>query len=491
MGWQTFKLMGFAPDLPKTTPGILMSTQYCVPTDRGIGDGPAIADISSSALSTVSMGGALLAKTDATQELIVGTATKLYGFDLSTTLTDRSGGAYNASSTNTWSVTQFGNIALAANLGDQLQYRTIGAAANFASVGVAPVPKASIVVTCGPVSAPFVMVFDYADGVNTDRDGWKCSAISDYTGWTAGTNSCATGRLLDNVTGPVTAAIPYRDGVVAFKRTGMYVGRYDGPPAIWAWQRVSSTVGCIGKNAVAAGDDVIYFANDDGMWMYDGSYPRRIPGYCTSFWASTLKASPPTTDDRNYFHVVFDNKQHLVYFTQGQSTPSISGGLVFNTISGLWTILTSPVNAAQTVNAREFISAKYVISSNKKVSILSYGDTTPDHIASSFDGWMISDYVNTFKLKAVRPEWSYPATLSATNVSWLSGAFYTFSSERSPQPGSIGSPLNVVSPVARVPGKLDGMISGDIVSFNVSVAASNPWEVSGGIALNLDVTGKS
>jgi hypothetical protein len=488
VAWNDYKLVGFAADLPVTTPGYFTTILGCVPTDRGIGSGPIVAETSSTAINTTSTGGALLAKTDATGELIVGTATKLYGFDLSTTLTDRSAAAYNASTTNTWSVTQFGNIALAANLGDQLQQRTIGAAANFASVGAAPVPKASIVVTCGPVTAPFVMVFDYADGTNTDRDGWKCSAISDYTGWTSGTNSCATGRLLDNVTGPITAAIPYRDGVIAWKRRGMYIGEYTGPPNIWSWRRISSDVGCIGKNACAVADDVVYFSDDSCVWQFDGSYPRKVPGSVQKYWADTVLTLAPSTADRNYYRVVFDKEKHLIWFTTGTATAAETYGLAYNFVSGFWTQALTVLRSSTGVIVRELLSARYMVSiSNLKVGTLSWGSNGTEPKGASILGWALSDRVNTPIIKGIRPHWSIGPTLATSG--WVTGTLYALDSERSLQPGS-SSRTTLSTMSFRQPGKLDGVGSAEIMTFSMVLSDGITWEMTG-LSIDVEKAGRS
>jgi hypothetical protein len=490
VAWQDFKLIGFAPDLPVTTPGYFVQMYNAVPTDRGIGNGPSLFVGSSTAINTLSLGGALLSKTDATQELIVGTATKLYGYDLVTTLTDRSGGAYNASATNTWSVTNFGNIALAANLGDQLQQRTIGAAANFASVGAAPVPKASIVVTCGPTSAPFVMVFDYTDGVNTDRDGWKCSAVSDYTGWTTGTNSCATGRLLDNIPGPVTAAIPYRDGVIAWKRTGMYVGEYTGPPNIWSWRRISSDVGCIGKNACVEANDAIYFADDSGLWVYDGSYPKPVPGYTQKYWCDLVASASPTAADRNYHRVFWDKPRHLLWFFVGQSSQGGQQyGVSYNTVSGLWCLAAAMGNAGATLLTGDWISARYFVDNNKKVGYVSWGANNTEPDAATLTGWCVSNSVDHAQIKGVRPHWSTaPSSLFS---GWCSGNLYTLFSERDLVPGATAFGALSTTPMAfRQPGKLDGVICGEVVTFDISVIAGKDWEITG-TSVDLGKAGRS
>lgn len=487
MPWQGYKLIGFAPDLPVTTPGVFTDMQYVVPTDRGYGPGPVYALASSAALNNDSLNAALLSKTDNTQELIIGTVTKLYGFDLATTLTDRSAAAYNATATNTWSITQFGNIALAANLGDQLQQRTIGAGANFASVGAAPVPKASIVVTCGPVTAPFVMVFDYIDGVNTDRDGWKCSAISDYTGWTAGTNSCATGRLLDNSPGPVTAAIPYRDGVIAWKRNAMYVGRYDGPPAIWAWQRISSDVGCIGKNACVVADDVVYFTDESGIWMFDGSNPRRVPGYTQKFWGDKYVLGV-TDADRNLTRVVWDKPKHLLWFLAPSSgSRTTIPGVTYNTVSQLWGLLRgqSFANAGGTIVAADMLSARWVFApSSLKVVSLSWGASGGEPRASTINGWGFCDRINTTNIGGIRPHWANSPQISVSN--WCSGNVYQLGSLRDMQPGAAIFPVATATFAGafRQPGKIDVKGSGDAITFDMAQIAGIDWEMDG---LSLDV----
>jgi hypothetical protein len=499
MAWQDFKLLGFTPDLSVTTPGYLVNTYNCVPTDRGIGPGPRIADSSSTSINTISTGGALVSSLAGTQELIVGTATKLYGFDLGTTLTDRSGGAYNASTTDTWSITAFGNIVLAANRNDFLQQRTIGAAANFAAVGAAPVPKASIVITAGPTSAPFAVVFDYNDGTNNDVDGWKCSALADYTNWTASTaTQSAFGRLLDGIPGAITAAIPYRDGIVAWKRTGMYVGAYTGVDggtnAIWSWRRISSDIGCIGKNACVEANDVIYFMDDSGIWMFDGSYPRQVPGAMQKSWADVVLVRSPTTASRNYYKAIWDKRKHLLWFLGGQYTTNIliMEGLAYNTVSGLWTNVnqTPFANTAATVSVSEMISARYVVSANKNISTLTWGASGSDPPLSFVYFWCIGNGIITPIIKGIRPHWSSGPTSAVSN--WITGGVQVFDSERSVQP----SPFNFATVVADVagvfgqPGRIDVMASGAALVPYVWTTDGIDWEITG-VSIDIAAAGKS
>jgi hypothetical protein len=501
VAWQDFKLLGFCPDLPVTTPGTSFLMKGCYPTDVGIGGGIGFEEVSSSAANTAATGAEYVTSLSNTSEIIVGTASKLYSFDLATTLTDRSGAAYSSTDTNSWKFTTFGNIVLAANLGDQLQQRTIGAAANFASVGAAPVPKASIVVTVGPTSAPFAMVFDYTDGVNTDRDGWKSSAVSDYTGWTSGTNSCATGRLLDNVSGPITCAIPYRDGVIAWKSGGMYIGEYTGPPNIWSWRRISSDVGCIGKNAAVVADDVVYWQDQSGLWMFDGSVPRRVPGYVHAYWNKTVAALSLGDSNRHQYRTVWDKAKHIIWFLPVGHRQ----GLGYNTVSQLWVQALSPTiplgyptsttntlfltDNGGTVSCAYLITGAWAMSNGKKVSSVSY---TPTTFQTYYYGWALTDHKTSPAISGVRPHFiSTNATSAGLGTApTLGGFLYAHNGAYEMVPGDVTTtPIATVTMAARSPGYLDGIISANEVVTFAFVLTNKYWEI-GGISLDLDRAGK-
>src|SRR5882724_11892185 len=134
-GAVTFKLtkiVGFAPDLPATTPGILIACLGIMPTVRGIGSPPIFtvqttAGGTSGAMDAAATGAAQLAKADGTIRRYIGTSAKLWEYDGAITITDRSGSAYSASSTQGWSFCSFGDIALASNYGNTIQKASGGA----------------------------------------------------------------------------------------------------------------------------------------------------------------------------------------------------------------------------------------------------------------------------------------------------------------------------------------------------------------------------
>src|SRR5690348_10537837 len=104
-------IVGFAPDLPQDTPGIITSSSAIVPTERGIASGINTVVVGS-AKSGVPCGGFIATKIDGTQRLIVGTPTKLWDSE-----SDVSGTTYNADASQNWSFAQYGDVTLAVNKG--------------------------------------------------------------------------------------------------------------------------------------------------------------------------------------------------------------------------------------------------------------------------------------------------------------------------------------------------------------------------------------
>jgi hypothetical protein len=426
MAWQDFKLIGFAPDLSITTTGNIVTCDHWYPTIKGFRQGPWIRSDStiggtSGAIDTQSLGSAVVSKTDGTQRIFVGTAAKLWEYDGNATITDRSDTAYSATSTNSWSFTQFGDVTLAANLGNTL--RQINAGGTFSNVGAAPVPKASIIVTCGPTSAPFVMAFDTDNGTNAYRDGWINSGIADATSgvaWTIGTNGCQSGRLIDDLPGPITAAVPFGDGVIAFKPAGMYVGSYatelaDG----WSWKRIARGVGCIGKNAVINVNDIVYFADKNGLWIFDGSYPKPMPGSISDFWANGINISDTVTQasSRHFVKLVWDSTRHIIWFWVPSTTSNnyhvAATSCAFNVISQLWGQRLGLADAAVSTLPGEVISSGYYVSQSKKLGSIQYAANGTNPPAANMSLWVIGDGVNSVSLSGIRPTYAYGPTSGA------------------------------------------------------------------------------
>ncbi len=304
-----------------------------IPTPKGFTPGPTYqAGAGHTSLGAPSLGTFAARQNNSTRRWFVGTATKLWESDNSgNSLTDRSATTYHAvDPTQTWSFCQFGDVTLASNKGDAIQQINAGGA--FAAIANAP--KASIIINAGPATAPFVLAFNYNDG--TDHpNGLFNSGLADYTGWTVGTNQCATLQAYEP-SGAFVAAIAYRDGAIAFKENSMFEVIYSAVAATpgWSFRRIASDIGCCGKNMCVNVNDTIYFADKHGLWMYDGSYPKKLPGFIHDYWAQQVRTGLIT----DACQMRFDAERHNLWVSQTENAITNQPGqwLVWNQLSGLW-----------------------------------------------------------------------------------------------------------------------------------------------------------
>lgn len=373
MSWVETELIGFAPDLPADTPGAILGGANLMPTARG-GFAPHFTSTPAGTgnLDTISLSVAALYKSDGTERQYIGTAAKLWEYNGTTTLTDRSAFAYHASASQLWTFCQVGDLSIAANKGDFLQVSSGGA---FASIGAAPVPKAAIVMNVGPPSSFQLMTLNYNDGTDNFVDGWFCSALSDHTNWNVNiATSCANGRLLEP-SGPFTAGVPYRDGCIAFKANAMYRGTYALDTAngvVWAWERIASDIGCSGPDMVCLVHDVVYFADRNGIWVYDGSYPKKLPGAIHNFWANQITTSGVTPGQ-----IKWDRQRDnlLISYFSPPSYASTPTWLTFNLVSQKWGPFTPiSMSAVDADSIRHIIKASGVTSAN--IANCTYNTTT-------------------------------------------------------------------------------------------------------------------
>lgn len=329
------EFVGYAPDQNTSASGVITNCDAIVPSLSGMKGAPTPVTTSIAALGAACRGVQSIILLDGTIYGYAGTATALYR-DTNPTWTDISrlvGGAYAVPATGRWRFAQYGNITLAINKGDKMQYVSSGGA-NFALVTKAAVdaPKASIV----EVIDQFVFVFDYDDGVDY-RDGWKCSAYGDYTDWTtAVATQCTSGRLV-HTNGRITAGKKFGSQIVVYKEASMYVGTYVGKPAVWAFELVPGEAGALSQEAVANVGTVenprhIFMGRDD-FYSFDGGRPIPIG-------QGILKRTVFAEINLNYAYAaqsVYDRKNSRLYFYYPSgSTDTCDKCVVYNTITKQW-----------------------------------------------------------------------------------------------------------------------------------------------------------
>lgn len=340
MSMQAFT--GFSPDNDPTTPGVITDLTAMVPTIRGSYVGaPTGVDVGMSALASTALGAAILTKLDGTNRLFAGTATALYEKsgtswnDVSRTV----GGAYSATSGNPWRFAQFGDTSLAVCKTVQLQSITSGT--DFANVSA---PTAAVM--C--VSNRFVMLANTNNGgsgttFGDSPDRWYCSAIEDATSWALSvTTQCATGRLVDTP-GAITAMRTIGENIVAYKDGSMYLGTYEGAPAVWRFDMVSTEVGCSSHEAVVELDNAHFFIGPEDFYRYaPGGLPVPIGAPVKEWFFS--RCDPAY---KGLIRHAFDKINSLIYwFYPRTGSNSLDGCIVYNYKSDKWGVADTAIECA-------------------------------------------------------------------------------------------------------------------------------------------------
>lgn len=261
--------IGFAPDLDPVTPGVITNCSQLIPTLKGMEGAPTAIDGGIDALAAATRGAAYVTRLDDVRRLFAGTQTKLYELSGTSWVDVSKVGDYTGGAENRWRFAQFGNVSLACNETEKIQFSSSG---DFADITQAP--KARMLET----ASGFVLAFGCNDtAIGGDRsDSWWCSNIYDYATWTPGSgNQAAYGYLLDTP-GEIRAAKRLGQDVVVYKERSMYLGRYVGPPVIWAFQLISSDVGALSQESVVDTGTAHLFISRDNFWIFDGSQPRPI-----------------------------------------------------------------------------------------------------------------------------------------------------------------------------------------------------------------------
>lgn len=265
-------LLGFVPDAPSATPGVLTDCTQLIPSERGMRSAPSAVSGGFSALPSSARGAAVLTNTSGTRRTIAGTQTKLFEFSAGT-YSDVSGGTYTGSSENRWMFAQFGNAAIATNDTERIQASTSG---TFSGITNAPIARMVVAVP------NFLVALDTNDSPGSatfgdSPDRWWCCAYQNHADWAPSvTTQAATGRIVGGNGGGFTAGAPFGSGLVAYKAREMYLGQYVGPPVVFQFDHIPGDQGCVGPEAVVDIGGAHIFVGDDNIWLYDGTRPVPI-----------------------------------------------------------------------------------------------------------------------------------------------------------------------------------------------------------------------
>lgn len=320
------KLIGFAPDLDPTTPGVVLDCASMVPSMRGMKAAASLVPVGMPALPSAVLGGATLVKLDNTKRLLVGTSTDIHeqGNGQWTKVT-RAGKPYGTSAEGVWRFAQFGNATVATNNAEVLQQSVVGA---FSDIPGAP--TAAIVESV----AGFVFALNTSDpkyGVR--QDAWWCSGLYDHAVWKPSqATQCATARLIDTP-GDIRAGRALGSDIVVYKESSMYYGTFQGPPVIWAFNVISNQIGAPCQEAVVSIGTAHLFLGNDNFYAFDGTRPQPIgDGLKKWFFADQ------NPKFRHRVRSVHDHSNSLVYwyYVGHASGGGIDSCVVYNYKTAQW-----------------------------------------------------------------------------------------------------------------------------------------------------------
>ena len=237
---------------------------------------------------------------------------------------DRSNGGYNLSSEATWQFAQFGNniVAVAAAIAPQ-HYVLNGAPNQFGTLAGSPPTGATVV----------ARVNDFLMLGKEFTVHW--SAFNDVTDWTPDPGTQAGNQELDQERGEIMSIIGL-DYAAIFQERGIRRAIYVGGAVIWDFGQdyVEKARGCIARNAAVAWGRMIFYAADDGFYMFDGQSSTPIGyGKVDSYFTQNLNYA-----FRHKVAVGIDYSRKLVVwgFPSG-SSQFISELLMFSIQDGRWT----------------------------------------------------------------------------------------------------------------------------------------------------------
>ncbi len=358
------QLLGYAPDLDPTTPGVLKSVSNVVPTKKGFRPANSLINAGLAAVSSTVNSLVVVEKLDGERTVYVGTDATLEEAG-SGTWTDRSRVAgYTCG--DRWSFAQFGDITLAANVADLMQFAATGDA-DFADIAGAP--QAKYIAVC----AGFVM----AVNLSSSTDGWHCSAYLDYTDWIeAVSTQCTSGRLVGG--GAITGIKKLGSGFLVFKKSSMYLGQYVGSPVVWQWDEIPGDVGCPDGNAAVDIGDRIAFLGNDSFYVFDGARAVDIGEMVrewffqdvnNSFIHKAIATYNPNTGNATWY-----------YPSKNSDTGTPDTALVYNVRMGKWGKFDATINAAA-----KYFPPGVVIDSGSETDLADLYATIDDANDISFD----------------------------------------------------------------------------------------------------------
>ena len=317
------------PDTDETKPGVLTDVSCMVPSMKGYKGTPSPVAVGLPALAAAVRTASVVTPLDGSNVLFAGAQTNIYKAGATTWETvTRVSGVYTGSATSKWRFAQQGNITLAVNRVDVSQEYDHSADTDFSDLSAMPV--SGVVEAVGQ----FILVGDYINPVGSvsTPDGWACSAIGDYTNWTASVDTqCVYGRLFDTP-GKITGIKRLGDYAIYYKSKSMYLARYVGAPTVWEFSLVSDIIGAVSQESIIKVGQQHFFLGEDNFYMFDSASVQPIGEPIKEWFANHVNkkfiSDTQAVHDRNNGHIYW-------FYPSGTST-TLNSYVTFHYRSGRW-----------------------------------------------------------------------------------------------------------------------------------------------------------
>lgn len=269
------------PDLPELSNPGLVEAKNCIPVDDSYTDFPELAP-SGSTLAATAMGAVAVIDSSGDPEIYAGTLTTLYE-RAGTAWTSRSAATMNA--TVYWRFAQYDERVFATDFNDDIQYKTIGAAANFTGLSAAPNARQIGVIN------RFLVAGDIDQGSGEIPYAVQWSSINDPLDWpTPGTSTAranqAGEQILQAEQGAVTAIAGGQFWGLIFQKRAITRFTYVGGDVVFQIDNYERSRGCWCPQSHIQVGNVSYFFAHDGVYATDGQQVQPLGDGKVDRWLS-------------------------------------------------------------------------------------------------------------------------------------------------------------------------------------------------------------
>jgi hypothetical protein len=349
--------LGFAPDMDPLTPGVVTDCRNFIPTTRGMQALHAPVFVAGSVFDgpiftterIIAYGFRAQSETFAQNAEYAATKDALYlRMDRYSNWVDITSASklYNS---GFWTFTNFGTVMIGAEGGEVLQAPSPNvpyALHTLPLISTGPTkatPIAGAPTCCIVTSAErFVLAFNGRGG---DGDTWNCSARDDHTSWTLSPATLAAqGRLVEPY-GPITAALPMGNDVIAYKSAGAVRGRFvPGDAEVWKWARLPVRIGAASPRAACQLPDGRHAVmNAESCWIFDGTQAVDVLAGKARDWFQLNAAN--TSYQYGGMATVYDGITNSVWFTFRQPNEVLATyALVYHLSTGKLGLVALPAD---------------------------------------------------------------------------------------------------------------------------------------------------